>query len=464
MNLSYNISYSVAGLSLLIFLLVIISINYSQTSAIKSRFKYFLIASLVMIILDIATVITIDYYKEVPISLNIILNSLYFLSGTSTSILFFYYIMSIAFLSHSKKKRILYIINLSLYAIFFISLIVNVFTKMYFSFNETEGYVKGPIYLGLHVVTILFLIESAIILLVRRRSFTRRQRISIIFFFAVFSISFVLQLTAFKDILLSDFGSAIGAVIVFYSIETPDYIKLTKTLKELNDLKESLENQVKERTKDLDNERKILFELTLETLTTLANVIDAKDHYTNGHSYRVAAYAKGMAEEYGLSMSEIRQIYFAGLMHDVGKIGISDAILTKPGKLTPEEYEIIKSHAAIGGDILKGMKHFKTFEIVARNHHERYDGKGYPDHLAKDDIPLEARIVQICDTFDAMTTDRSYRKALPDEVALEELKKGKGTQFDPVLVDVFLSLYNRYQDSIKNHVSELTLTFNEFIE
>ena len=226
-------------------------------------------------------------------------------------------------------------------------------------------------------------------------------------------------------------------------------------MQELNELKASLEIQVENRTHELDKEKKSYEELTLETLASLANVIDAKDHYTNGHSFRVAAYSKGIAEELGLSRQECEQIYFAGLIHDVGKIGINEAILTKPGKLDPREYEIIKAHPALGGDILKGIKEFPIFEAVARSHHERYDGGGYPDKLGGFDIPLEARIVAVADAYDAMTSDRSYRKALSDEAAIKELKRCRGSQFDPAPLDAFLALIEKYDDSIKNHIDEL---------
>ena len=164
---------------------------------------------------------------------------------------------------------------------------------------------------------------------------------------------------------------------------------------------------------------------------------------------------KGLAKKLDFSNREAEQVYFAGLVHDVGKIGISEAILTKPGKLSDEEYRIIQSHSSLGGNILKSIKEFKIFEDVARCHHERYDGNGYPDKLKGANIPYEARLVAVCDTFDAMTSDRSYRKALSDEAAIKELIRVKNTQLDGDLVDAFVEICNSYPDSIRNHIEEL---------
>lgn len=417
-----------------------------------------------MFALDLITVITNDYAKDIPHLLNMFLNGLYFFSGAVVAIFFLYYCISVAYgTSKSKSRKILSIASLSILGLYGIALLVNNFTGFFFYFDYTKdfAYQTGPVYLLVNLLAVLFTIESIVLFIIKRKKFNQKQMVCTMLFFAAFFVAFILQLFIFKRVLLSDFGIAIGALVVFFSIETPDYIKLIRTLNELNELKASLEIQVENRTHELDLEKKSYEELTLETLSSLANVIDAKDHYTNGHSFRVAAYAKGIAEELGLSYQECEHIYFAGLIHDVGKIGIKEEILNKPGKLNDEEYDTIKSHSNLGGDILKGIKEFPIFEKVARNHHERYDGNGYPDKLNGEKIPFEARIVTIADTFDAMTSDRVYRKALSDQKAIDELKKYSGTQFDPKLVEVFLKLYKRYPDSIRNHIDDLSKDIRE---
>ena len=409
-----------------------------------------------MIALDILTVYTNAIAKDIPILLVQILNGLYFFSGGTTSVLFVYYIISVAFKDASKEARKkAYLINLIVLLLFGISLFVNNWTGFYYYISDDYAYSHGPIYILVNFVTIIFIFESIAIVVMKRKRFNNRQLICTILFYTSFFTSFILQLTVFNDVLLSDLGSAIGTLILLFSIETPDYSKLMATLNELNELKASLEIQVENRTHELDKEKKSYEELTLETLSSLANVIDAKDHYTKGHSFRVAAYSKGIAEQLKLSPQECEQIYFAGLIHDVGKIGINESIITKPGKLTDKEYAIIKAHSSLGGDILKGIKQFPIFEEVARSHHERFDGEGYPDKLKGEEIPFAARIVAVADVFDAMTSDRTYRKALNDETAIKELIDCKNSQFDPVAVDAFLSLYNCYPDSIRNHINDI---------
>ncbi|MBQ3790514.1 MAG: response regulator [Lachnospiraceae bacterium] len=180
--------------------------------------------------------------------------------------------------------------------------------------------------------------------------------------------------------------------------------------------------------------------LSRHVVQTLAEAIDAKDTYTNGHSDRVATYSREIAKRYGYSESAQNDIYMMGLLHDVGKIGVPDEIINKPGKLTDEEFAAIKSHPVIGDRILKKVKEMPKLSIGARWHHERYDGRGYPDGLKGEEILEEARIIAVADAYDAMTSHRSYRDILPQEVVRGEIEKGKGSQFDPVFADIMLQM------------------------
>lgn len=180
-----------------------------------------------------------------------------------------------------------------------------------------------------------------------------------------------------------------------------------------------------------------------EMIQTLASALDAKDSYTHDHADRAGKYAKMIAEEMNLPSMIVKYIEYAALLHDIGKIGISDTILLKKGKLNDDELKIIKQHPIIGYKIILPVQYLYPIAPLVLYHHERYDGTGYPEGLSGEEIPLGARIVAVIDAFDAMTSDRPYRKAPSVKVAISELKKGSGKQFDPKIVKIFLDILNR---------------------
>ncbi len=176
----------------------------------------------------------------------------------------------------------------------------------------------------------------------------------------------------------------------------------------------------------------------MNAVTALALALDAKDEYTSGHSGRVSEISVIIAKELGMSDTAIENIRLAGLIHDIGKIGVKEEILNKPGALTVQEFEHIKTHPVIGERILKPIVEEREILDMVRLHHERFDGRGYPDGLSGERIPRGAAIMALGDAYDAMTSDRPYRKSLGNSIAVEEIKKGYGTQFTPGVVDAFL--------------------------
>ena len=180
--------------------------------------------------------------------------------------------------------------------------------------------------------------------------------------------------------------------------------------------------------------------LTIEALESLAMAVDANDHYTSGHSERVAAYACMIGKRLGFTDEDLEKLHYKGLLHDIGKIGIPNHIINKPGRLTDEEYATMKQHTIIGDDILRKFTELPYICAGARWHHERWDGKGYPDGLAGEDIPLDARIIATADAYDAMTSNRSYRDALSIDIVRGQIEQGAGSQFDPKLAAIMLEL------------------------
>ena len=205
-------------------------------------------------------------------------------------------------------------------------------------------------------------------------------------------------------------------------------------------LKDDLQNQVEQRTKELEEEKNYSEKLLIEVTQALATTIDAKDKYTSGHSKRVAEYSKKLAAALGKDEKYQQKIFLIALLHDIGKIGVPDWIINKRDNLTEEEYNVVKEHPEIGYEILKNITTMPDLENGVRWHHERMDGKGYPDGLTEEQIPEYARIISVADSYDAMTSNRSYRSYLPQDVVRNEILKGSGTQFDSEVAEKMIEL------------------------
>ena len=208
-------------------------------------------------------------------------------------------------------------------------------------------------------------------------------------------------------------------------------------------------NLIKDINKELTETNNKLEKAYLETIETLRFTVEAKDTYTRGHSDRVSEYSVLLGKHLGLSEDDIHLLRIGGLFHDIGKIGVPDSILLKTSKLTDDEYSEIKNHPKIGAQILSNATLFEKAIPIVKHHHERYDGFGYPEKLAEGNIPYLARIAAIADSFDAMTSRRTYRDSLPLDIVIEEIRKNKGTQFDPNIADKFLDILNNNYNEIE---------------
>ena len=208
-------------------------------------------------------------------------------------------------------------------------------------------------------------------------------------------------------------------------------------------------NEIKRINKELSDTNEQLEKAYMESIETLRYTVEAKDPYTRGHSDRVSSYSVLIGEKLGLSDKDIRILRIGGLFHDIGKFGVPDAILLKDSKLSDDEYSQIKNHPTIGEHILSNATIFKDMIPIVKHHHERFDGRGYPSRLAGTDIPYFARIAAVADTFDAMTSKRSYRDPLPLQVVIDEIKKCSGTQFDPDIAKVFVEILENDYDKIQ---------------
>ena len=336
-------------------------------------------------------------------------------------------------------------------------LVVSQFTGLYYTFDDMNRYTRSGIFAISYFPPVLIILLQEGVVIRYRKVLRRSINISLLLNTFVPLAAAILQLFVYG---ISFMNMTInGMVIALYIF----------ALLDLNEaLREARRKELEAQEKDRRNQR-LLFEQTAEALVS---AIEAKDKYTHGHSARVARYSTLIAREVGKSEEECRTLYYVALLHDVGKIGISDEIINKVGKLTDEEFAMIKRHPVFGNNILSRIKQMPYLSIGAHYHHERYDGRGYPEGLKGEDIPEIARIIAVADAYDAMTSKRSYRNSVPQHVVREELVKGTGAQFDPIFAaamirlvdrDVAYSMQDRY-DGVDAPIENAKLDTREFRE
>ena len=294
---------------------------------------------------------------------------------------------------------------------------------------------------------ILIITFLAVILTFWIRYWNHRSRSDCLLFFGLL----ITMLSVIFEAISVYYKVSVSGVFVGIAILILLFMNVIYTIHIIRDI---IKHQQQE---ELDKRKKNIEEMSLQLMQMLSTTIEAKDEYTKGHSHRVAEYSVLIARELGWNEKELSNLKNAAHLHDIGKIAIPDTILNKPSKLSEEEFSIIKEHTIIGANILKNISLIDHVQEIVRNHHERYDGNGYPDGLKGKEIPLHARIVAVADSYDAMSSQRIYRNQLPPEKIIQELENNKGTQFDPEITDIFLKLLR--EDRI--HVKEDHLSITE---
>ena len=372
----------------------------------------------ILIAVSAVELVTYDFELLLPYTHcnRLILTLVTCIGYTLRPLMLYLFIMLIIRDDHDKNVKLFLNVPLIINLVFSIS---GFFTDLTYSYNDDLVFQRGPLGWSPHIVMLFYLLSMIVLSLTGKRKRTKFEQT------LLYEISIILTLGAFSESLFSSFAIlriAITSSLLFYYMFFQSQIyKDDMTQKQLQQAK--------------------MFEhFSYQVVAALAGTVDAKDSYTNGHSQRVADYSKEIASRLGKSESFIRDIYFMGLLHDIGKIGIPDSIINKKGKLTEEEYTAIKMHPVIGSEVLKKIPEMPELYRGAKWHHERYDGHGYPDGIAGENIPIEARIIAVADAYDAMSSKRSYRDAMPQAEIRAELVRVKGAQLDPVIADIMIGM------------------------
>ena len=296
---------------------------------------------------------------------------------------------------------------------------------------------------GAHVIlAVTFLLVFLTFCLdMRKKEYRKNKLVLISLIIAMLAIA-IESISTYFVVLISGLFIGVSMLILLF-------ISIIRTIKNLHTI------EMHRQKEELLKRKRQMEKISLQMMQTLSTTIEAKDEYTRGHSHRVAEYSALIAQEMGWNRSEIVNLRHAAHLHDIGKVGIPDIILNKPSRLTNEEYAVIKEHTVIGAEILKNVSIINHVTEVARSHHERYDGHGYPDGLKGEEIPIHARIVAVVDSYDAMNSRRIYRNSLPKETIYEEIRKNRGTQFDPEIADIFLRLLDENRLTITDTYLEI---------
>lgn len=313
----------------------------------------------------------------------------------------------------------------ALFAIGVFLIVVSQITGLYYTFDDQNRYQRSPYNFISYIVPFLVIIIQESLLIQYSDRLKKGLVVALALSIALPTVASIIQFLFYGISLTSITMVAVVIVFFVYTLYSlGDEVGKART-REIQFYKEAQEREA------------ALFE---ETTEALANAIDAKDKYTSGHSKRVAVLSRKIAEKAGLSEEECEQVYFSGLLHDIGKIGVRDDVINKPGKLTEEEFENIKQHPVLGYQILSSIRQSPYLSDGAHYHHEHYDGTGYPEGLKGEQIPVTARIIALADAYDAMTSSRSYRDALDKEKVRNEILNGMGTQFDITFAAILLKM------------------------
>ena len=430
--LAYNINLETAAFFFIALLYIYLRRKYYNTTPVNKTFRKLVFFQLLTILFDVASAITISYGATVPLWLNIAINTLYFAASSLT-----FYTLHLFFISFGIKKKIgvpLLVFSRIVLISFLALLVANIPSGIFFYFKN-GAYQHGKLHYLCLVMPIVFWIEcSGTFLLLKKR--VSGQIMAVLLTLLFMSVAGpALQYLYFPKVLLTNFFSLISFNLGLFVLVSPDYSELTVKRKELNELQKNLEERAAIESEKIQKRDKQKELLAGQIIDALAETIDVADANRSNHSENVAESSRKIANKMGLSKNEVQKVYYSAILHDIGIIGIPEEITGKQGNFTEEDFEQMKKHSEIGERILSKITEMPEIAANARSHHERFDGKGYPDGLAGAEIPLAARIIAVADAYDAMTHKRSYKKPLSAQEAKAELLAKAGSQFDPNVVE-----------------------------
>ena len=399
-------------------ILLVYSRQYTNIPTLKNKlFRLCLGFVFFEIIISIISIIDIENYQMLPRIVNQTIQTVYFLASPLTAVLFLCYLIAVIWDDDSKVPAFFRIAAIP-YGLYAALVLTNPVTGLLFDIGEPNGFTYGNGYLLVFAFPILYIFAMIFIILIRHRKIERSLKFVLLAFPAISFLIIGIQ-WFFPSIILSGSAATSGLMIVFLYLQNKQIA-----------LSESLKVSVQRYKNLLDG-----------TVTAFSSVMEMRDPYTCGHQKRVSKLAKDIAVKLGMSWDDIETVQMAGLLHDIGKMQVPAEILSKPGKLIPLEFSIIKVHSEAGRDILRSIDFTGPIAEIVYQHHEKMDGSGYPRQLKGKQILLAARIICVADVVEAMVSDRPYRPALSLDAALAEIERGAGIEYDINCVNACIKLF-----------------------
>ncbi len=436
-KLEYNTHLEAAAFFFLFMLYIYLRKKYYIQNFVNKTFRRLVACQLIAILLDIASAVAVSFSDHIPVWLNFAVNTLYF-----ASMGFLFYTLHLFLISFGIKKKVgtaLLVLSKTVLTMFLVLLAANIPFGIIFTFKD-RFYERGPLNFLCIVIPLFFFIECCGTFILIRKRVTKMIFGVLLTLLFMSVIGPILQYLFFQRTLLSNFFPLFSQILCLFALVSPDYAELTKKREELFELQQHLEERAARESEKIHRRDKQKETLFGQIIDALAETIDAGDPNRTKHSENVADISRQIAYRMFLLKNDVQKIYYTAILHDIGIIGVPEEVAGKQGKMTDQEFAEIKKHCEIGERILSKITEMPEMASAVRSHHERFDGKGYPDGLAGKDIPLAARIIAVADAYDAMVHERSYKEKMTPAQAKQELTAQAGKQFDPDVVAAALEI------------------------
>lgn len=460
----YIFDFEKSALVILTFLFAYVNAKYSFALKVNRRFRQLIEVTFVSSVLELMVYTSLNKFNY---QATVVFQALYLIFEFYMFFVFDVYVYTFGLKDNSPKNakilKFRYKADFATYLLFCLVILINIPGKFMYRVNADNTISPCRLYILLTIMMLYFFGDVIIALIVFRKDYSIKHTVLFVcFYLSIIANNMLLDLASLRYVFVH-FLASIIELLIMTTFETADEQEIRRVIHSTRVLEMQLRGEINDKTREIKMHNDRIRGLNSSLMEVLGAIIDAKDRYTSGHSKRVAQYSRLIAKRLGYSEEIQGKVYSMGILHDLGKVGVPNSIINKQGKLTDEEFAKVKTHTVVGAGILSKVTMEPELAEAARWHHERMDGKGYPDGLTEEYIPKLVRIVGTADAYDAMTSNRSYRDALPQKQVRQEIEKGIGKQFDEEAGRVMLELIDEDKNYVMKESKKVNPDEDEYI-